>query len=133
MYVSALQLPISVFCKALDCKDSANERNVSSLTNCRVQPILCKGTEKKQNGIKKTIVLFVTYHKMNIKLLLSGKQIQQIQPRLMPRGFSLELLHTDSAEDTGLELGIVIIKKEHPSLLFQSSYLLLVDYQYYTL
>ena len=78
MYVSALQLPISVFCKALDCKDSANERNVSSLTNCRVQPILCKDsanernvssltncrvqpilckdTEKKQNGIKKTIV-----------------------------------------------------------------------------
>ena len=53
MYVSALQLPISVFCKALDCKDSANERNVSSLTKCRVQPILCKGTEKKQNGIKK--------------------------------------------------------------------------------
>ena len=75
-------------------------------------------TEKKQNGIKKTIVLFVTYHKMNKKLLLSGKQIQQIQPRLMPRGFSVELLHTDSAEDTGLELGIVIIKKEHPSLLF---------------
>ena len=37
-------------------KDSANERNVSSLTNCRVQPILCKDTEKKQNGIKKTIV-----------------------------------------------------------------------------
>ena len=62
--------------------------------------------------------MFVTYHKMNIKLLLSGKQIQQIQPRLMPRGFSVELLHTDSAEDTGLELGIVIIKKEHPSLLF---------------
>ena len=41
-------------------------------------------------------------------LLLSGKQIQQIQPRLTPRGFSVELLHTDSAEDTGLELGIVI-------------------------
>lgn len=55
---------------------------------------------------------------MNKKLLLSGKQIQQIQPRLTPRGFSVELLHTDSAEDTGLELGIVIIKKEHPSLLF---------------
>ena len=138
--MSALQLPISAFSKALDCKDSANERNVSSLTNCRVQPILCKDsanernvssltncrvqpilckdTEKKQNGIKKTIVLFVTYHKMNKKLLLSGKQIQQIQPRLMPRGFSVELLHTDSAEDTVLELGIVIIKKEHPSLLF---------------
>lgn len=31
---------------------------------------------------------------------------------------SLELLHTDSAEETGLELGIVIIKKEHPFLLF---------------
>ena len=44
MYVSALQLPISVFSKAFDCKDSANERNVSSLTNCRVQPILCKDT-----------------------------------------------------------------------------------------
>ena len=78
MYVSALQLPISAFSKAFDCKDSANERNVSSLTNCRVQPILCKDsanernvssltncrvqpilckdTEKKQNGIKKTIV-----------------------------------------------------------------------------
>ena len=55
--------------------------------------------------------MFVTYHKMNKKLLLSGKQIQQIQPRLTPRGFSVELLHTDSAEDTGLELGIVIIKK----------------------
>ena len=67
MYVSALQLPISVFSKTLDCKDSANERNVSSLTNCRVQPILCKDTEKKQNGIKKTIVFFVTYHKMNKK------------------------------------------------------------------
>ena len=67
MYVSALPLPISAFSKAFDCKDSANERNVSSLTNCRVQPILCKGTEKKQNGIKKTIVLFVTYHKMNKK------------------------------------------------------------------
>ena len=53
MYVSALQLPISAFSKAFDCKDSANERNVSSLTNCRVQPILCKDTEKKQNGIKK--------------------------------------------------------------------------------
>ncbi len=53
MYVSALQRPISAFSKAFDCKDSANERNVSSLTNCRVQPILCKGTEKKQNGIKK--------------------------------------------------------------------------------
>ena len=91
MYVSALQLPVSAFSKAFDCKDSANERNVSSLTNCRVQPILCKDTEKKQNGI---------------------------QLRLTPRGFSVELLHTDSAEDTGLELGIVIIKKEHPSLLF---------------
>ena len=102
---------------------------MSSLTNCRVQPILCKGTEKKQNGIKKTIVLFVTYHKMNIKLLLSGKQIQQIQPRLTPRGFSVELLHTDSAEDTGLEFGIVIIKKEHPSLLFHQKNALLVDYQ----
>lgn len=45
MYVSALQLPVSAFSKALDCK----------------------GTEKKQNGIKKTIVLFVTYHKMNKK------------------------------------------------------------------
>ena len=55
--------------------------------------------------------MFVTYHKMNKKLLLSGKQIQQIQPRLTPRGFSVELLHTDSAEGTGLELGIVIIKK----------------------
>ena len=88
---------------------------------------------KKQNGIKKTIVLFVTYHKMNKKLLLSGKQIQQIQPRLTPRGFSVELLHTDSAEDTGLELGIVIIKKEHPSLLFHQKDALLVDYQYYTL
>ena len=41
--------------------------------------------------------MFVTYHKMNKKLLLSGKQIQQIQPRLTPRGFSVELLHTDSA------------------------------------
>ena len=48
---------------------------------------------------------------MNKKLLLSGKQIQQIQPRLTPRGFSPELSHTDSAEGTGLELGIVIIKK----------------------
>ena len=63
---------------------------------------------------------------MNIKLLLSGKQIQ---PRLMPRGFSVELLHTDSAEDTGLELGIVIIKKEHPSLLFQFQYLQIILYQ----
>ena len=78
MYVSALQLPISAFSNTFDCKD----------------------TEKKQNGIKKTIVLFVTYHKMNKKLLLSGKQIQQIQPRLTPRGFSVELLHTDCAEDT---------------------------------
>ena len=52
MYVSALQLPISVFSKAFDCKDSANERNVSSLTNCRVQPILCKGTEKNKMGLK---------------------------------------------------------------------------------
>lgn len=69
MYVSALQLPISAFSKALDCKDK----------------------EKKQNGI---------------------------QLRLTPRGFSVELLHTDSAEDTGLELENVIIKKEHPSLLF---------------
>lgn len=111
MYLSALQLPVSALSKALDCKD----------------------TEKKQNGIKKTIVLFVTYHKMNKKLLLSGKQIQQIQPRLTPRGFSVELLHTDSAEDTGLELGIVIIKKEHPSLLFHQKNALLVDYQYYTL
>lgn len=42
MYVSALQLPISVFSKAFDCKDSANERNVSLLTNCRVPPIFCK-------------------------------------------------------------------------------------------
>lgn len=66
-------------------------------------------------------------------LLLSGKQTQQIQPRLTPRGFSVELLHTDSAEDTGLELGIVIIKKEHPSLLFHQKDALLVDYQYYTL
>ena len=47
------------------------------------------------------------------------QHVQQIQPRLTPRAFSVELLHTDSAEDTGLELGIVIIKKEHPSLLFQ--------------
>ena len=53
MYVSALQLHVSAFSKAFDCKDSANERNVSSLTNCRVQPILCKDTENKQNGIKK--------------------------------------------------------------------------------
>lgn len=85
--MSALQLLISAFSKAFDCK----------------------GTNKNKNGIKKTIVLFVTYHKMNKKLLLSGKQIQQIQPRLTPRGFSVELLHTDSAEDTGLELGFVII------------------------
>ena len=70
---------------------------------------------------------------MNIKLLLSGKQLQQIQPWLSPRGFSVELLHTDSAEDTGLELENVIIKKEHPSLLFQFQDLLLVDYQCYTL
>lgn len=111
MYVSALQLPISAFSNTFDCKD----------------------TEKKQNGIKKTIVLFVTYHKMNKKLLLSAKQIQQIQPRLTPRGFSVELLHTDCAEDTGLELENVIIKKEHPSLLFQPRNALLVDYQYYTL
>ena len=54
------------FSKAFDCKDSANERNVSSLTNCRVQPILCKGTKKNKMGLK-TIVLFVTYHKMNKK------------------------------------------------------------------
>lgn len=108
MYVSALQLPVSAFSKALDCKD----------------------TEKKQNGIKKTIVLFVTYHKMNKKLLLSGKQIQ---PRLTPRGLSVELLHTDSAEETGLELENVIIKKEHPSLLFHQKDALLVDYLYYTL
>ena len=47
MYVSALHLPISAFSKAFYCKDSANERNVSSLTNCRVQPILCKDTGKK--------------------------------------------------------------------------------------
>lgn len=68
MYVSALQLPISVFSKAFDCKDSANERNVSSLTNCRVQPILCKDTEKKNKmGLKKQLFLFVTYHKMNKK------------------------------------------------------------------
>lgn len=52
MYVSALQLPVSAFSKALDCKDSANERNVSSLTNCRVQPILCKGTKKNKMGLK---------------------------------------------------------------------------------
>ena len=49
MYVSALQLPISVFCKALDCKDSANERNVSSLTNCRVQLILFKDSANERN------------------------------------------------------------------------------------
>ena len=49
MYVSALPLPISVFSKALDCKDSANERNVSSLTNCRVQPILCKDSANERN------------------------------------------------------------------------------------
>ena len=49
MYVSALQLPISVFSKTLDCKDSANERNVSSLTNCRVQPILCKDSANERN------------------------------------------------------------------------------------
>ena len=49
MYVSALQLPISVFSKAFDCKDSANERNVSSLTNCRVQPILCKDSANECN------------------------------------------------------------------------------------
>ena len=67
MYVSALQLPISVFSKAFDCKDSANERNVSSLTNCRVQPILCKDTEKNKMGLKKQLFLFVTYHKMNKK------------------------------------------------------------------
>ena len=48
------------------------------------KPFDCKDTEKKQNGI---------------------------QLRLTPRGFSVELLHTDSAEETGLELGIVIIKK----------------------
>ena len=88
----------------------------SQIAECSLS--YAKVRKKNKNGIKKTIALFVTYHKMNIKLLLSGKQIQQIQPRLMPRGFSVELLHTDSAEDTGLELGIVIIKKEHPSLLF---------------
>gem|GEM_PF-5212266 len=27
-------------------KDSANERNESTLTNCRVQPILCKDKKK---------------------------------------------------------------------------------------
>ena len=68
---------------------------------------------------------------MNKKLLLSGKQIQQIQPRLTPRGFSVELLHTDSAEDTGLELENVIIKKEHPSLLFQFQYLQPIITQYF--
>ena len=49
MYVSALQLPISAFSKALDCKDCANERNVSSLTNCRVQLILCKDSANERN------------------------------------------------------------------------------------
>ena len=47
--MSALQLPISAFSKASDCKDSANERNVSSLTNCRVQPILCKDSASERN------------------------------------------------------------------------------------
>ena len=56
MYVSALQLPISVFSKTLDCKDSANERNVSSLTNCRVQPILCKDSASEWNNKTKHAV-----------------------------------------------------------------------------
>ena len=59
------------------------------------------------------------------------QHVQQIQPRLTPRAFSVELLHTDSAEDTGLELGIVIIKKEHPSLLFQKRYLQPIITQYF--
>ena len=60
MYVSALQLPISVFSKAFDCKDSANERNVSSLTNCRVQPILCKDSASEWNNKTKHVV-FIFY------------------------------------------------------------------------
>ena len=60
MYVSALQLPISAFSKALDCKDSANERNVSSLTNCRVQPILCKDSASEWNNkTKHAVFVFI--------------------------------------------------------------------------
>ena len=31
------------------CKDNANERNVSLLTNCRVQLILCKDNANERN------------------------------------------------------------------------------------
>ena len=35
------------------CKDNANERNVSLLTNCRVQLIFCKGNTNKGIGMRK--------------------------------------------------------------------------------
>ena len=64
MYVSALQLPISAFSKAFDCKDSANERNVSSLTNCRVQPILCKDSANERNDKTEAELLMLIYAKI---------------------------------------------------------------------
>ena len=54
---SYLYLPLA---KPSDCKDSANERNVSSLTNCRVQPILCKDSASEWNNKTKHVV-FVFY------------------------------------------------------------------------
>ena len=37
----------------IGCKDNANERNVSLLTNCRVQLIFCKDNTNKRIGMRK--------------------------------------------------------------------------------
>ena len=67
MYLSALQLPVSALSKALDCKDSANERNVSSLTNCRVQPILCKDSASEWNNkTKHAVFVFIPERSLSL-------------------------------------------------------------------
>ena len=49
------------------CKDSANERNVSSLTNCRVQPIFCKDSASEWNNKTKhaVFVFFIPEHSLS--------------------------------------------------------------------
>jgi len=36
------------FCYQIFCKENANERNESLLSNCRVQLFFCKDSKKKQ-------------------------------------------------------------------------------------
>jgi len=63
------------------CKDSANERNASSLAYCRVQPIFCK--DSANHGKSKTkSISFDLRKKNNRKNILQQQRRQESKERL---------------------------------------------------